>query len=89
MLSISQDAATLVRTLTRDADLPDDAGVRIIIDPTHHSLSMDLARNPEPRDAIVTAHGAHVFLTQPVVERLERRTLRAEVTEARSLFFIV
>ena len=48
MLTISHDAARLVRRLTQDADLPDEAGMRIVIDQNHRSLSMGLARHPEP-----------------------------------------
>jgi len=88
MLTLTRDAATLVSTLRRDADLPNEAGLRIVVDPNHRSLSMGLARNPEPRDEVISSDGAHVFLSQPAAARLERRTLRAEITEERSLFFL-
>ena len=88
MLSISGDAARLVRTLTHDANLPDEAGMRIVIDPKHRSLSMELARNPEPQDEIINSNGAHVFLSQPASRRLELRTLRAAITDRRSQFFL-
>lgn len=88
MLTLTQDAAALVCTLRRDADLPTEAGLRIVIDPKRRSLSMGLARNPEPQDEVVSSDGAHVFLSQPAAARLERRTLRAEITEQRSLFFL-
>jgi iron-sulfur cluster assembly protein len=88
MLTISEDAARLVRTLTHDADLPAEAGVRIVVDPTHHSLSMGLAPKPEPRDVVVAIHGARVFLTPLAANRLRRRTLKAEITTTRALFFL-
>ena len=88
MLTISEDAAHLVRALTRDADLPKDAGVRIVVDPTHNSLSMGLASAPEPADVVVARHGARVFLTPSAARRLRRRTLKAEVHKNRRLFFL-
>lgn len=88
MLMISDEAARLVRTLTHDADLPEDAGVRIVVDPRHNSLSMALATEPEPADVVVVTQGARVFLTASASRRLQRRTLRAELTDSRTLFFL-
>ena len=88
MLTVSQDAATLVRSIADDADLSDDAGLRIVIHPTHKSLSMGLAHHAEPDDVTVTSNGAHVFLSRPASKRLSRGTLRAEITDQRSAFFL-
>jgi Fe-S cluster assembly iron-binding protein IscA len=88
VLTISHDAARLVRALTQDADLPDGAGMRIVIDQNHRSLSMGLARHPEPDDTIVTSNGVRVFLSESASKRLDRRDLRAELTEKRSRFFL-
>lgn len=88
MLMLSDEAARLVRTLTHDADLPKDAGVRIVVDPRHNSLSMALATEPEPADVVVARQGARVFLTASASRRLQRRTLRAELTDSRTLFFL-
>jgi Fe-S cluster assembly iron-binding protein IscA len=88
MLTITDEAARVVRRLTRDADLPEDAGIRIVVDPSHHSLSMGLAPHAESQDIVVTARGAHVFLAPAAAHRLRRRTLQAEVTTSRTLFFL-
>jgi Fe-S cluster assembly iron-binding protein IscA len=88
LLTISDEAARLVRTLTHGADLPDDAGMRIVVDPRHNSLSMALATEPEPSDIVVGKQGARVFLTASASRRLQRRTLRAELTDSRKLFFL-
>jgi len=88
MLTLTRDAAKLVSTLRRDADLPKEAGLRIVVDPNHRSLSMGLARKPEPQDEVVSTDGAHVFLSPSAAARLEQRTLRAEITDERSLFFL-
>lgn len=88
MLVISGEAAQLVRTLAEDADLPDHAGLRIVVDPTHNSLSMALAAEPDPADVVVATQGARVFMTASASRRLQRRTLRAELTDSRTLFFL-
>lgn len=88
MLSITEDAARLVRTLIRDAALPEDAGIRIVVDPTHNSVSMGFAVEPEPQDVVLTARGAHVFLAPSAARRLGRRTLHAEINTTRNSFFL-
>lgn len=88
MLTVSPEAAVLVRQLVETADLPEGSGVRIVIDGQHHSLSMGLARGPEPQDDVILSGGACVFLSQPATGRLEARTLEAEVTDLRSVFYL-
>jgi hypothetical protein len=85
---MSPEAAALVRQLVESADFPDGAGLRIVIDAQHHSLSMGLARQPEPRDEVITSGEALVFLSQPANGRLECRQLEAEVTDLRSVFYL-
>lgn len=88
VLTVSPEAAALVRQLVETADLPDGAGVRIILDSRHHSLSMGLAHGPEPQDRVISSDGAHIFLSPPATGRLGSRTLNAEVTDLRSAFFL-
>jgi Fe-S cluster assembly iron-binding protein IscA len=88
MLTISETAATLVRTLTQDAKLSEQAGLRIVVDQAKDSLSMALAGTPASSDAVVDCHGARVFLSPSAADRLDEQTLRAEITEDRSLFFL-
>ena len=88
MLTITEDAAALIRTLRQDAALWEQAGLRIVVDPTNLSLSMGLAVTPSPGDAVVDRYGARVFLSPSAAYRLGRGTLQAEITEGRSLFFL-
>jgi iron-sulfur cluster assembly protein len=87
MLSITEDAATLIRTLT-NAEPSDQKGLRIIVDPVNHSLSMSIAGGPAPADAVVTNGDARVFLSSLAAHRLDGRTLRADISGDRSLFFL-
>jgi Fe-S cluster assembly iron-binding protein IscA len=88
MLTITETAATLVRTLTRDANLSQQAGLRIVVDRVNDSLSMALAGTPGSSDAVVDCLGARVFLSPSASHRLSQRTLRAEISPDRSLFFL-
>jgi Fe-S cluster assembly iron-binding protein IscA len=88
MLIITEDAALLVRALTDDADRSYGSGLRIIVDPTHHSLSMGVASCPARGDTVVSHGTARVFLSPSAAHRLHRRTLRAELSADRSLFFL-
>lgn len=88
MLVVTSHAAQLVRHLVNEADLPYGSGMRIVVDPVHQSLSMSLASAPQPRDTVVTADEAHVFLTRSVSERLSGSTLRAQIAPTRQAFFL-
>jgi hypothetical protein len=88
MLRITEDAATLVCALTGDADRSGQSGLRIIVDPVHHSLSMGIASSPAPADEVISKNAARVFLSPSAAHRLRRRTLRAELSGDRSLFFL-
>jgi iron-sulfur cluster assembly protein len=88
MLTITEEAATLISTLTQDAELRQHAGLRLVVNPTFQSLSMDLAETPGAGDTVVAGYGARVFLSASAAYRLGDGTLRAEITEQRSSFFL-
>ena len=88
VLKITEDAATLVCTLTSDTGRRGQSGLRIVVDPIHHSLSMSIASGPAPADAVVRKGAAQVYLSPSAAHRLRRRTLRAELSADRSLFFL-
>jgi hypothetical protein len=49
---------------------------------------MGLASAPKRNDAVIARDGALLFLSGPAAERLEGRTLCAEITSTRSVFFL-
>ena len=82
MLAVTPDAATLVRRLVSGAALPEAGGLRIVTDPTWRSLSMATAAAPAPEEAVVSAHGAQVFLSSSVARKLSSTVLCAEISDA-------
>lgn len=89
MMTMTKDAATLVRRLTDQATSGAEAGLRIIIDPIHHSLSMRISHSPTPADQLHTRDRARVFLSPAAARKVGSRTLHAEITDIRSSFFFV
>lgn len=87
MLTITEEAATLIGALAAQARLPHQGGLRIGVDARHHSLSMRLAQSPDDTETVVASHGARVFMPPPVARRLDSRVLKAEIAD-RSLFFL-
>lgn len=88
MLEMTADAARLVCDVTKRADSSTEAGLRIVVDPVNDSLSMAIATAPAPDDAVITRDGARVFLARSAARRLHQRTLRAELSADRSLFYL-
>jgi Fe-S cluster assembly iron-binding protein IscA len=88
MMRITEDAATLVAVLASADGPSSQSGLRIVIDPVHQSLSMGIARSPQPDDTVVSKGSARVFLAPSAAHRLRNRTLRAEMSAGRSLFFL-
>jgi len=88
MLTITEEAATLIRTLRQDAELSEQAGLRMVVDRTNLSLSMDLAVAPTSGDSVIDRYGARVFLSPSAAYRLRGGTLQAEISEERSHFFL-
>lgn len=88
MLRITEDAQTLISTLTTKTATANQSGLRIIIDPVHGGLSMSLAHMPGPTDSVVISGPARVFLSPSASRRLTKRTLHADISSNRSRFFL-
>ena len=88
MLTVTKDAATLIRALSQKAGAPGRSGLRIVIDPLHNSLSMSLAACAAPGDKVVASGDTQVYLSSAASQRLSTRTLHADTTATRSSFFL-
>ena len=88
MLTITDEAASLIRALCCQVNAAAGSGLRLSIDAQHDSLSMALAPAAAPRDAVVHAGGALVFLSPAAADRLITRTLKASRNAERSSFFL-
>ena len=88
MLAITDEAASLIHSLTREVDGASGSGLRFTIDAHHGSLSMALAPGASPGDAVVHFGETRVFVSPTAADRLATRTLQASRGADRSSFFL-
>lgn len=77
MLTLTDSAATEIRTITESPEIPDEAGVRIATTPDGAGLTLSLAASPTEGDAVVEDHGARVFLEPTAAGLLDDKSLDA------------
>ena len=75
MLTLTDQAADVVRAMTRDASAPNHAGVRLAR--VADAVELSLAGQPAPGDDVITGNGVRVF-----VERGTSRLLDGHVLDA-------
>ncbi len=88
MLTLTENAADVVKTITAQATESDEAGIRI----SHQesvpgSLGLTAVESPQPGDQVLEDHGARIFLDTAAAEALDREVLDAVVDEAGSVQF--
>ena len=88
MLTLTDDATTMIEELLHQAELPPGAGLRIAQREDHTALAMSLAEHAEPRDVVVRDGAATVFLGPVAAERLTEQTLDARTNESGSAFYL-
>jgi len=86
LLTLTKHAQTAVRTLTRDRQAPENAGLRIT--PGNEGLELMLVAEPVPGDALIDDGGARVFVEPQVAQLLDEQTLDAQVEDGNVSFFL-
>lgn len=82
MLTLADSATTEIRKLIDDnPEVPADAGMRIAAAPDGATLTLSLALVPSEDDAVVSDHGAKVFLEPTAAQLLDDKELLAAVDE--------
>ncbi|MGP3921126.1 Fe-S cluster assembly protein HesB [Nonomuraea sp. 10N515B] len=91
MLTLTDNAAGLVRVLASRADHPDQAGLRIA--PRAHeqggNLTVAITGGPDAGDQVVEIKGIRVFLAPEAAERLDDKYLDVEPMPGGSVSFRV
>jgi iron-sulfur cluster assembly protein len=87
MLTLTPNAASAIRALMENSDLPDAGGLRISDDPSGTSLTLALAAVPAEDDRIIDEAGAHVFLAPQAATLLDDKTLDAATDDEGRLQF--
>ena len=82
MLTLTENASTIVRDITTQPGLPDGAGLRITADAEDQSaFAISAADSPEPADKVLEQAGATVYLDEQAAVVLDDKILDAAVDE--------
>jgi iron-sulfur cluster assembly protein len=82
MLTLTESATTVVKTIVAQSIGTTDGGLRISSDdPESTEFAVRVVETPEERDAIVEQDGAHVYLGTNAVVALDDKILDAEIGE--------
>jgi len=88
VLTLTDTAATEIRSIVTHPQVPDDAGVRITGEPDG-ALTLALVEAPQGGDAVLEESGARVFLDPNADQLLTDKTLDATTDPEGNLQFSV
>jgi iron-sulfur cluster assembly protein len=90
MLTLTENASTIVKTLTGQAPEAEDAGLRISSsNPESTAFAAAVAPSPEPADEVVEVSGARLFLEHEAAVALDDKILDAQVDANGSVSFAI
>ena len=92
MLTLTENASTIVRDITEQTGAGDLAGLRITAEPVEEAtpepaFAISAAPGPQPGDATVEQDGATVYLDKTSAEQLDDKVLDAGVDPAGNVQF--
>lgn len=89
MLTLTDTATTVVKSIVSQNATADDSGLRIKGGETGTDLTAAVVPAPEPGDAVVDAEGARVFLDNTASAALDDKVLDAQVTDQGAVTFAI
>jgi iron-sulfur cluster assembly protein len=89
VLTLTEGAVQVIRTVTAQPQLPEDSGIRIVAQDTAGSLSLSLAEGPQDGDHVVESEGAKVYLEDGAATALDDKTLDAEIDDKGDVSFLI
>ncbi|GHD79382.1 Fe-S cluster assembly iron-binding protein IscA [Salinibacterium amurskyense] len=89
MLTLTETATTVVKTIVEQDPNADASGLRINGEPGAPNLTVAVVAAPEAGDSVVEADGARVFLEENASVALSDKTLDANVGENGAVNFAV
>jgi iron-sulfur cluster assembly protein len=90
MMSLTKGAAHAIEGILSNPDVPDDAGLRIVVEAspedTARQLQVVIAARPDHDDFVIERSRARVFIPSPLADMLADKCLDAEVDEEQVRF---
>lgn len=88
MLTLTETAATVVKSIVDQDSTVTDGGLRIGTSPgAEREFKIAVVAEPQPGDALVENDGARVYVAETASEILDNKTLDAQVGENGSITF--
>ncbi len=88
MLTLTENATDVVKTITQQTTETETAGLRISQQETDpNALGLTPVESPQPGDQVLEADGARVYLDATAAIALDNEVLDAEVDEAGTVQF--
>lgn len=75
MLAITENAAEAIKTLSTDAELPEEGGLRITAPDPEQGLELALAQGADAQDTVLRGEGVAVFLEPAAAQMLDDKVL--------------
>jgi Fe-S cluster assembly iron-binding protein IscA len=75
MLSITENAAEAIKSLSSDAELPQEGGLRITAPDPEQGLELSLAQSADDQDTVLRGEGVAVFLEPTAAQVLDDKVL--------------
>lgn len=91
MLTVTDNAASAIRTLAGQTDTPEETGVRIspATDEGGAGLALAVTEGPLPEDQVIEDQGARLFVDSDVADALADKALDAQITEQGQVQFML
>lgn len=90
MLTLTENASTVVKTIVDQSGSAQEAGIRISQDtPDSPALNVITAEAPQPGDQVVEEDGARVFLEETAALTLDDKILDAQVADNGGVQFTI
>ncbi|GAA1423467.1 Fe-S cluster assembly protein HesB [Agrococcus citreus] len=80
MLTLTENAQTIITGIVDSAQVPQTGGIRIAQDAQGEGLNVTVAELPEVQDQVVEAAGAKVFLDPSAAVALDDKVLDASAS---------
>jgi iron-sulfur cluster assembly protein len=81
MLTLTDNASTIINDLLHPPGTPDSAGLRITDETPEPGLALVPASEPSPGDQVVEDHGAKIYLDEAAANILDDKILDAAVND--------